>query len=244
LFNPFFVYAKDVYCIKVATGCDGNCAYCAIRLAKGKILSKSKDEILAELDDAIRKGYRKFVMAGDEISAYGQDLDDHLSILGVIRLFINRDEVKSLFLESFEPNFMISHFKGIREVLASRKIPVFCSSVQSGSNRILRLMNRNYVVEDFARCMGNIKNSFPWIQLRSEFIVGFPGETEEDFLCSLALVRQLNLDFVRAHIYEDRPKTVASTMADKVPDAIKKRRRRRIIRQHLKNLLLSQTGRA
>ncbi len=185
------------------------------------------------------RGYRRFVLVGDEITAYGRDLTNGETILDVIRLLSRHPDVESVFLESFEPSFMISYFNEIQQVLGKGKIPVFCSSVQSGSNRILRLMKRDYKAEDFIECMDGIKRSSPAINLRTELIVGFPDELETDFADSLQLVTKLNLDFVRAHIYEDRPHTPASRMSNKIPERMKRDRRRRIVRQHWKNLMFS-----
>jgi len=239
LFAPFFIYAKDVYCLKVVSGCYGSCTYCAIRFAKGRGLSKLPAEIEKEFSAALARGYCRFVLVGDEITAYGRDLTNGETILDVIRLLCRHPDVESVFLESFEPSFMISFFDEIQYVLGEGNIPVFCSSVQSGSNRILRLMKRDYKVEDFIECMDGIKRSSPAISLRTELIVGFPDESETDFADSLQLVTKLNLDFVRAHIYEDRPHTPASRMSNKIPERIKCNRRRRIVRQHWKNLMFS-----
>lgn len=239
VFAPFFIYAKDVYCLKVVSGCYGNCTYCAIRFVKGRAKSKPLPDIQNEFAAALARGYRRFVLVGDEITAYGRDLPNGDTILDVIKLLTRRSEVEALFLESFEPSFMISHFDEIQYLLGAGKIPVFCSSVQSGSNRILHLMKRDYKAEDFIECMDGMRRYHPAISLRTELIVGFPGETKNDFADSLQLVAQLNLDFVRANIYEDRPNTPASKMREKIPDDVKRIRRKKIIRQHWKNLVLS-----
>lgn len=240
LFIPLFIYSKDVFCLKVETGCCGSCTYCAIRFAKGRTKSRPIDEINADFEKAIDTGYGKFVLVGDEITSYGSDLPDHLSILGVIEILMKNERLNTLFLESFEPSFMISNFDRLLEILSSRKIPVFCSSVQSGNNRILSLMKRRYRVEDFASCIEEIRRQFTWIYLRTEIMVGFPGETEDEFRESLDLVSRLNCDFIDAYEYQDRPDTLASKMPDKISDDEKRSRKKRIMRQHLKNLLFKK----
>ena len=240
LLSSLFIYSKDVFCLKVETGCWGNCAYCAIPFAKGRTKSRPLDEIKVEFDRAIDEGYAKFVLVGDEISSYGCDLPEELNILDVIGKLIERERLNTLFLESFEPSFMISNFDGTLGLLGSRKIPVFCSSVQSGSNRILRTMNRQYQIEDYISCINVIKKEYPDIHLRTEIIVGFPGETEAEFKESLDLVTYLNFDFVHVYEYQDRPNTAASKMPHKIPDREKRNRRKRILKQHRKNLLFKR----
>lgn len=239
LLSPLFVYSKNVYCIKIASGCSGACTYCAIRFAKGRCVSRSYTEIISELNEAIAKGFKEFLLVGDEITAYEYSNGQQYDVIDLIKSILENSKVKTLFLESFEPGYMISNFERVREILVSDKIPVFCSSVQSGSDRILKLMKRNYRAEDFIQCMNRIKNEFHRIFVRSEFIVGFPDELENDFELSHALVKKLNADFIDVYKYEDRPKTVASRMENKIPDQTKAYRRKKLLRQHWKNLLLS-----
>jgi threonylcarbamoyladenosine tRNA methylthiotransferase MtaB len=231
-----FVYDKAVYCLRVASGCLGTCSYCAIRFAKGRPLSTPVEEIRQEVDRAIQSGFRKLVLAGDEITAYGADLPGDVNILDVIDEIQQRKEIDTLYLESFEPSFLIAHFPRINIMLEKGKIPVFCSSAQSGSNRILALMKRQYRAEEYRRCIREIKERFPETCFRNEMMVGFPGETDDDFQASLAMVRDLRLDFVRVYEYEDRPNTAASRMASKVPASVKRKRRHSIQRQHLLNV--------
>ncbi len=238
LLSPLFIYSKDVFCLKVETGCEGSCTYCAIRFAKGRTRSRSLDEIKAEFDAAISRGFSKFVLVGDEITSYGCDMSSGVNILDVIRALLKDHRLTTLFLESFEPSFMISNLDEILRAMSSRKIPVFCSSVQSGSNRVLKMMNRPYRVEDFISCMKAIRRNYPHVYLRTEIIVGFPGETEDEFRESLDLVASVNFDFVHVYEYDDRPNTPASRMPHKVPQRDKRVRKKRILRQHWRNLLL------
>jgi tRNA A37 methylthiotransferase MiaB len=240
LLSPLFIYSGEVFCLKVETGCQGNCTYCAIRFAKGRTKSKPIEEITSEFKTAMSNGYSRFVLVGDEITSYGSDLSGQLDILDLIDMLLENENLTTLFLESFEPSFMISNFERLLKPLSSGKIPVFCSSVQSGSNRILNLMNRGYCVEDFVSCMEEIRRRFPWIYLRSEVIVGFPGETERKFQDTLRLVSRLNLDFLDAYEYQDRPRTPASRMPQKLEAFEKRSRRRKIMRQHWKNVLFKR----
>jgi threonylcarbamoyladenosine tRNA methylthiotransferase MtaB len=240
ILSSLFIYSKDVFCLKAETGCWGNCSYCAIRFAKGRTKSRPLDKINAEFKGALDRGFRKFVLVGDEITSYGCDISNRLNILDVIDKLLEDGRMTSLFLESFEPSFMISNLDRTLQILASKKIPVFCSSVQSGSNRILKKMNRQYRVEDFVSCIKEIRKNNPNLCLRTEIIVGFPGETKEEFEKSLELISSLNFDFVHVYEYDDMPNTVASKMPYKVSQHEKKFRRKKILRQHWKNLLKSK----
>ena len=237
LLGPFFIYDPDVCCIRVASGCIGHCSYCAIRFAKGSVKSRPTSDVMAAIGVAVDHGYSKLVLAGDEITAYGHDQGGGVDIIDVIdRVLANRG-VHKLYLESFEPGFMIANLDAVCRVLASGRVPVFCSSAQSGSNRVLKQMCRNYTASDFEGALTEIRQSFPNIHMRSEFIAGFPGETEEDHQKSLELISRLKLDFIDVYTYEDRPGTAASRMPDKVPDRVKATRRRQLLRRHWMNIM-------
>ncbi|MCP4565993.1 MAG: radical SAM protein [FCB group bacterium] len=238
LTTPLFNYSADVCCIKIATGCTGLCTYCAIKFAKGRCVSRPLMEIEDNKRLAIEQGYSKFILVGDEITAYGSDLSANTDIIDVISLFLEDDRVETLYLESFEPGFMITHRIQVMDILDRGKTPVFCSSVQSGSDRILKLMGRRYEATDYLNGMIEIKRQFPLVYLRNEMIVGFPDETDDDYQKSLHLVDNLRADFINVYEYEDRPHTKASRMPDKIPAEIKKRRRKKLLRQHYKNLFL------
>ena len=238
LLGPLFVYADDVFCLKVGTGCWGVCTYCAIRFAKGRAVSRPLDDIAAELEKALARGYRKFVLVGDEITAYGRDLPSSPDILDVMDMFLKNEKVATLYLESLEPGFMNANLDRLLAALSFGKIDVLGSSVQSGSNRILGLMKWQYKADDFIQSIENIRKRYPDALLRSEIIVGFPGETDDDFQRSRELVKRLIFDFLDVYEYEDRPNTSASSMPDKIPLEIKRARRRIILRQHYRSLLL------
>jgi threonylcarbamoyladenosine tRNA methylthiotransferase MtaB len=237
LLGPLFIYADDVFCLKIESGCWGVCTYCAIRFAKGRAVSRPLSEIASELERATAGGFSKFVLVGDEITAYGHDLPLSPDILDVMDLFLTNNKVATLYLESFEPGFMISNLDRLLKAMSFGKINVLGSSVQSGSNRILELMKRQYSADDFIDSIEIIRKQYPSVLLRSEIIVGFPGETYGDFMKSLELAKRLNFDFLDVYEYEDRPNTAASRMPDKIASEIKKERRREIFQEHYRRLV-------
>lgn len=238
LLSPLFIYRRGLFCLRIENGCAGTCSYCAIRFAKGRTRSRPMAAIQAEWQRALAEGHQEFVLVGDEITSYGSDLGDGLTVLDVMEPMLRSDRVRRLYLESFEPSFMIARFEELATALATGKIPVFCSSAQSGSDRVLAKMRRLYQVEEYRRCMKEIRRRFPWIYLRSEIIVGFPGETAEDLDATLRLIQDLNLDFVDVYVYEDRPNTLASRMPGKITDRECRVRRKRVMRRHWRNVLL------
>ncbi|MFH1688520.1 MAG: radical SAM protein [bacterium] len=236
LLGPFFIYSSSVYCIRTVIGCAGHCSYCAIRFAKGRAFSRPLDDLLSSIQRATEGGYREFVLVGDEITAYGLDQPD-LDIFDIIFRLLEDRNIDTLYLESFEPSFMIARFAEVLTMLDSRKIPVFCSSAQSGSDAVLDRMKRKYSAGQYAECMIEIRRRHPKVLLRGEFIAGFPDESTSDHQASVQLVRDLKLDFIDAYEYEDRPKTLASRMPNKIPRAVKRERRRELVRSHWSNVI-------
>jgi tRNA A37 methylthiotransferase MiaB len=236
LLGPFFIYSSGVYCIRTVIGCAGHCSYCAIRFAKGRAQSRPLDDVLNSVNRAIESGYTEFVLVGDEITAYGHN-QENLDIFDIIGRLLEIEGVETLYLESFEPSFMIARFAELLTVLDSGKIPVFCSSVQSGSDPVLGRMKRLYSASHYGECMQKIRRRHPEILLRSEFIAGFPGESTEDHRASAQLLKELKLDFVDAYEYEDRPNTLASRMPDKIPTPLKRKRRKELLRRHWMNII-------
>mgnify|MGYP006279430711 CR=1 FL=1 len=237
LVSPLFIYSNGVCCIRVGMGCHGECSYCAIRFAKGMCSSRSFDDIVADARRAADNGFEKLVLVGDEITAWGDGSTNGATVLDIISAILEDCRVKELYLESFEPSFAANNLEQLVNVLSSGRIPVFCSSLQSGSDRILGLMRRAYTASDFLGSMSTIRARCPHVLLRTEFMVGFPSETDEDFRLSLELARELRADFLRVHGYTDRPGTPASRMGNKVPENVIRSRRRRMLRTHWWNQL-------
>ncbi len=237
LMTPLFIYSNGVCCIRVGMGCHGKCSYCAIRFAKGSCNSRFFDDIVADARRAADNGFQQLVLVGDEITAWGDGSTNGATILDVISAILEDRRIKELYLESFEPSFVVNNLDELINALSSGRIPVFCSSVQSGSDRILGLMRRAYTVPDFLGSMLAIRARCPHVLFRTEFMVGFPSETEDDFCLSLELARELRADFLRVHGYTDRPGTPASRMGNKVPGNVIRSRRRRMLRTHWWNQL-------
>ncbi len=213
--------------LKIEDGCNQYCSYCIIPFARGPVRSRSQASILAEAKALAEKGYQEIVLTGIHLCSYGQDLG--LPGHAVMELALQLAEIKGLErirLGSLEPRFVTPEF--IRLAAANPRLcPHFHLSLQSGSDRILRLMRRRYSRVDFARAVAGLRQAFPDPAITTDLIVGFPQETEADFSDSLDFCRQMA--FARMHVFRfsARQGTAAAKMSGPVPaDQIAQRSKR------------------
>jgi tRNA A37 methylthiotransferase MiaB len=215
-------YNPRTFCIKISTGCLSNCSYCGVKLSRGPIKSKSIENVYSEFDKGLRDGFNEFALIGTDIGAYGRDRGSNLAHL--LTKLLEKDGDYKIKLRNVNPKFLISMLPEFREIFKTGKIPYLISAAQSGSNKILKLMKRGYNIQDFKRAILLLKTEFPNIQIRTQIMVGFPGETEDDFHDSMQLLDEVKFDFVEVYIYQPRPGTVASKMENQVPEKVARRR--------------------
>ena len=208
--------------VKIEDGCESKCAYCIIPAARGSIRSKPLDEVVEEVRLLSENGCREVVLTGIETASYGKDLKD-----GDLATLLQRvDTIKGIGrvrLGSLDPSLIKQSFVDAIAPLNSLA-PHFHLSMQSGSDRILALMRRKYNTQMALDGMARLRKAMPQVQFTTDMIVGFPGETEEDFERSLAFVKQAGFLMVHVFPYSKRKGTVAATMPDQVPQEIKHRR--------------------
>ena len=205
--------------IKVQDGCNQFCTYCIIPFARGRVRSRKKEDVIREVMELAENGYKEVVLTGIHLSSYGVDLDgeDLLSLI----LAVNEIEgIKRIRLGSLEPRIITEEFA---KTIASleKMCPHFHLSLQSGCNETLRRMNRRYTAEEYFEKCELLRKYFKNPALTTDVIVGFPGETEEEFAESKAFVDKVN--FYETHIfkYSKRQGTKAAVMPDQVPEQIK-----------------------
>ncbi len=214
--------------IKIGDGCNQNCAYCIIPSVRGRIQNRPADEIIREINRLSENGYNEVVLTGVHIGKYRDSGAKSLSDL--IRRILEQTPLSRVRLSSIEPQEVDDELLGVmydggRRVCRHLHIPL-----QSGSDRILRIMHRPYLSDDYIRICENAKNRIPGLVIGADIIVGFPGETDEDFGGSVNVARSGMVDYIHAFSYSDRPGTEASLMSGKIkPDTIK--RRNRILRE-------------
>ena len=207
--------------IKVQDGCNQFCSYCIIPFARGRVRSRSRDSVLEEVRTLASNGYKEVVLTGIHLSSYGVDSGDDL--LSLILTIHKVDGIERIRLGSLEPRIITEEFA---KTIASlpKMCPHFHLSLQSGCNATLKRMNRRYTAEEYyEKCM-LLRKYFHNPALTTDVIVGFPGETEEEFEESRAFVDKV--DFYETHIfkYSRREGTKAAAMENQVPDQIKTQR--------------------
>ncbi len=212
--------------IKVQDGCNQFCSYCIIPYARGRVRSRAKDSVVEEVKQLAKNGYREVVLTGIHLSSYGVDIEDNL--LNLIEAIHGVEGIDRIRLGSLEPRIITEEFA--EKLSKMKKIcPHFHLSLQSGCNATLRRMNRRYTAEEYYEKCCLLRKYFKNPALTTDVIVGFPGETKEEFEESKAFVDKV--DFYETHIfkYSRRAGTVADKMPDQIPDAIKAERSAELI---------------
>ena len=207
--------------VNIMQGCNNFCTYCIVPYVKGREKSRQEENILAEVRAILSEGkYKKITLLGQNVNSYGKDLVPQVSFA---KLLHDICKIEGDFVVSF----MTSHPKDLTDdvidaVANEEKIEKYIHlPAQSGNNRILRLMNRKYTREDYIKIIDKIKAKIPNCRLTSDFIVGFPTETEEEFEDTMSLVRYVHYDNIFAFMYSPREGTVASKMEGQVDDKVK-----------------------
>ncbi|MBE6587573.1 MAG: tRNA (N(6)-L-threonylcarbamoyladenosine(37)-C(2))-methylthiotransferase MtaB [Ruminococcaceae bacterium] len=208
--------------IKIEDGCENRCAYCIIPKARGGVRSRPVDDVISEISAIAKKGYSEVILTGIETASYGRDL----SGIGLSELLLEVgriDGIERITMGSLEPTVMNEAFV---ENLARVRglLPHFHLSIQSGCTRTLNRMRRKYTAEKALSAIERVRRYIPEATFSADVIVGFPGETEEDFLETVEFCRRAR--FLHLHIfpYSIREGTEAATMPDQVPEPIKKQR--------------------
>ena len=205
--------------IKVQDGCNQFCTYCIIPFARGRVRSRAKEDVIREVTDLANNGYKEVVLTGIHLSSYGVDLEQE-NLLSLILAVHEVEGIHRIRLGSLEPRIITEEFA--KTIAALPKIcPHFHLSLQSGCNETLRRMNRRYTSEEYFEKCELLRKYFDNPALTTDVIVGFPGETEEEFEKSKAFVDKVN--FYETHIfkYSKRQGTKAAVMEHQIPEQVK-----------------------
>lgn len=209
--------------IKVQDGCSQYCTYCLIPYARGKARSRRPDDVVREVADLARSGIREIVLTGIHLSSYGQDLENGEDLLQLIRGTAAIDGIERVRLGSLEPGIITEDFvKGIAQV--KEFCPHFHLSLQSGSDTVLRRMNRRYTSAEFEDRCRLLRRYFDDPALTTDVITGFPGETEEEFEQTRQFLERIC--FYETHVfkYSKREGTAAAKMGGQLTEAVKSAR--------------------
>ena len=213
--------------LKIQDGCDNFCSYCLIPYRRGKSRSRSHDNIVKEAVSLVENGYKEIVLTGIHVGGYGQDLEnesfsmlvkDLLDIKGLERLRISS-------IEESEIDDLLIELINTRKNLAKH----FHIPLQSGSDSVLKRMNRKYNKEQFLSKLNSIKRACPDVALTTDVIVGFPGESEEEFIESYEFIKECGFNMIHAFPFSSREGTAASKLPNQVDPKIKKERNLKMI---------------
>lgn len=209
--------------VTIIYGCNEFCTYCIVPYVRGKERSRGADDIVAECEQLGREGYREIMLLGQNVNAYGNDLPGNESFANLLARVDRVEGIERIRYTSPHPK----HFTDdvIAVMASAQKV---CEHVhmpaQSGSNRTLRRMGRRYTREDYMELVAKMRDRIPDLAVTTDLIVGFPGETEEEFLETIDLVKQVEFDNAFMFIYSPRYGTPATRLKDQVPEEVKRER--------------------
>lgn len=209
--------------VKIQDGCDQFCSYCLIPYTRGRVRSRGLLDILEEVKRLAQNGYQEVVLTGIHLDSYGRDLEEDTHLLRVIEKIAQVEGIRRIRLGSLEPRIMTEEFvKGLSKV--QKLCPHFHLSLQSGCDKTLQRMNRKYTTQEFRKCCERLRRYFDNPALTSDVIVGFPGETEEEFATTEAFLREIC--FYETHVFKfsRRKGTRADRMEGQVEEMEKTRR--------------------
>ena len=229
--------------IKIEDGCNRFCSYCIIPYARGRVRSKPLADLRREIEQVAHSGYREVVLVGINLSAYGQDVDCNLA--DAVETACAVEGIERVRLGSIEPEQMDAPL--IARLAAQPKFcPQFHLSLQSGCDKTLRDMNRHYDTAEYARIVQSLRTAFGNAAMTTDVMVGFAGESEDDFQASMAFVQQIGFAKVHVFPYSVRKGTRAEHMPNHVSPAEKERRARlmgALTEESRRAFLQSQVGR-
>ncbi|NLD78890.1 MAG: tRNA (N6-isopentenyl adenosine(37)-C2)-methylthiotransferase MiaB [Mollicutes bacterium] len=227
--NPFTAFVNIIY------GCDKFCTYCIVPFTRGKERSRQKEDILKEINKLIKAGYQEVTLLGQNVNAYGKDLNDQYYLNNLLEDIAKTKIPRIRFLTSHPWDFTDEMIEVIKN--NSNIMPYFHLPVQSGSSRILKLMGRRYTKEEYLTLFNKIKKAIPNSSITTDIIVGFPNETEEDFQETIDLVKECQFDGAYTFLYSPREGTPAAKLKDNVLLEVKEKRLHRlnlIVNEHAK----------
>jgi tRNA-2-methylthio-N6-dimethylallyladenosine synthase len=216
--------------VNINFGCNNFCTYCIVPHVRGRERSRSIESIYDEVYQLGNQGYREVTLLGQNVNSYGNDLDDKINFVQLLKSLLEIENIKRI-------RFMTSHPKDMSKDLIHlvRDENKLCNHIhlpiQSGSSKVLKKMNRRYDQDKYLDLARYIRNEIPQATITTDIIVGFPGETEEDFLETMKVVDEIEFDSAYTFAYSKRPGTPAAKFEDQVPEEDKKNRLYRLIDQ-------------
>jgi len=220
--------------IKIQDGCNNFCTYCLIPYARGRVRSRNKENIIKEVEEIAKKGIQEIVITGIHIASYGLDFNENYKMIDLLEDLNKIYGIKRIRLGSLEPSLITDEFTN-----RLSKLDKICNhfhlSLQSGCDDTLKRMNRKYTTGEFRQVVDRLRKAFKDVNLTTDIIVGFPGETEEEFEKTYEFLKEIK--FYKMHIFKYSPRegTPASKMSNQVDGNIKEERSQKLIELSDKN---------
>lgn len=212
--------------VNITYGCNNFCTYCVVPYTRGREKSRKKEDILNEVEDLYNNGCKEITLLGQNVNSYGKNLDSPVSFAQLLR------DIDKIGIERVR--FMTSHPKDLSDELieAIRECDSLCEHIhlpfQAGNNKVLKEMNRKYTKESYIELVRKIKDRIPEVSLTTDVIVGFPGETDEDFKDTIDLLKKVGFDSAFTYIYSSREGTPAAKREDQISKEDKDKRFREL----------------
>lgn len=216
--------------LNISRGCLGNCSYCAIKRAIGTLVSQPIDGIVKQFYDGLERGYKDFIILGDDVGAYGRDdgqtFPDLLSrLINELELIAKKESGKNgnfkdigFHIQEIHPKWLILYKQTLLNLITSKRIKSILCPVESGNDRVLDMMNRRYNVDEILEFFQKARSIYPEIELSTHVMVGFPSETDEEFEDSLRVVSKIHFDKVTVFPYDLKEGTTASGIIPQVDE--------------------------
>jgi tRNA-2-methylthio-N6-dimethylallyladenosine synthase len=214
--------------VSIMYGCDNFCTYCVVPYLRGRERSRPSGDIVSEVRELAQKGYKEVTLLGQNVNSYGRGLEQSVDFPSLLRLVNDVPGIERI-------RFVTSHPRDLSDglITAVRDLPKVCEflhlPIQSGSDRMLASMNRKYNRDDYLDKIKRLRDAVPDIALTTDIIVGFPGETEQDFEMTVKLLEEVRYDGIFAFKYSKRPGTAALKLSDHLPEQVKEERLTRVL---------------
>ncbi|MFY9178110.1 MAG: tRNA (N(6)-L-threonylcarbamoyladenosine(37)-C(2))-methylthiotransferase MtaB [Caldicoprobacterales bacterium] len=213
--------------LKIQEGCDRYCSYCIIPYARGPVRSRKPEDVISQVHSLVKAGFQEFVLTGIHVASYGKDLNN-VDLLSLIEEIAKIEGVERIRLGSLEPTLLTEDYvKGIKDII--KVCRHYHLSLQSGHDHTLKRMNRKYNTKEYREIVDRLRKYIPNVAITTDIMVGFPGETQEEFEGTMDFVKSIGFSRIHVFKYSPRQGTPAARYKDQVPEDIKEIRSRKLI---------------
>ena len=220
--------------LKIQDGCNRFCSYCIIPYTRGSICSKNPKRVIEEINTLAKDGFQEVVLSGIHIASFGYDLDEKITLIDILEQIEDIDGIERVRIGSIEPNFFTEEV--IERIMKLKKLcPQFHLSLQSGCTATLKRMNRRYTAEDYEATVNMLRDKIENVSITTDVIVGFPGETEEEFNETYNFLDRIKLTKMHIFKYSPRKGTRAATMENQIDGNVKEERSKKLIELNDRN---------